>query len=312
MTKVFNSLDNLPAFKNAVVTIGTFDGVHSGHRKLFQFLRNASSEINGESVVITFWPHPRMVLHPEQDTLRLLNTIEEKIALLETEGIDNIVILPFTLEFSKMNYADFVREVLVDKLHTTLLIVGHDHHFGKDREGSLKELEELSGIYSFKLIEVPPQLVDDIAISSSKIRNLLSEGDVQTAYSYLGYYYNVSGLVVHGDKIGRELGYPTANIELEEKYKQLPGDGIYTIQAIVRDEKHGGMASIGFRPTVNGTKRVFEVNLFDFDKTIYGEKIKVFFLAKLRNEVKFANLLQLAQQMSVDKVQSLEILNNLR
>jgi len=312
MTKVFKGLEDVSSFKNAVVTIGTFDGVHSGHRKLLQFLRNASSEINGESVAITFWPHPRMVLHPEDDSLRLLNTIDEKIALLEKEGIDNVIILPFTPKFSKMNYADFVREILVDKLHTTLLIVGHDHHFGKNREGSLKELEELSGIYDFKLIEVRPRLVDDIPVSSSKIRTFLLEGDVQSAFSSLGYYYNVSGTVVNGDKIGRELGFPTANIEPEEKYKQLPEDGIYAVRVLIRDEIYGGMASIGFRPTINGQQRVFEVNVFDFDQNIYGEKITVYFLAKLRNQIKFANLLQLAQQMNVDKVQSIGILNNLQ
>lgn len=306
--RIFRDLDSLPGFHNAVVTIGTFDGVHIGHRKILDMLAEWKAKVNGESTLLTFWPHPRMVLQPEDNDLKLLNTIEEKINLLEKTGLDNLVIAPFTKDFSRLSYLDFVRDILVEKLQSHVLIVGYDHHFGKNREGSFEQLQECAPIYNFELVQVPAEQIDSLAVSSTKIRKALQEGDVAKAAHYLGYPYFVSGEVVHGDKRGRMIGYPTANVEISENYKLLPANGVYAVKVEIGGKEYGGMANLGLRPTFNGKDKRLEVNIFDFEKDVYGQKISIFFMEKLRNELSFANLQGLKDQLALDKEQAVRVL----
>ncbi len=305
--RVFNGFNDLPAFNNPVVTIGTFDGVHLGHRKILATLQERAREVKGETVLLTFWPHPRMVLQPDDDNLKLLNTLDEKIALLEDAGLHNLIIIPFTIEFSRLTYLDFVRTVLVDKLNASAVVVGYDHHFGKNREGTYEQLAECATSFGFQAEQVAPEVMEGIAVSSTKIRCALLEGDMQLANKYLGYEYNATGTIVHGEKVGRQLGYPTANIETE-RYKLLPSDGIYVVKAKMAETTYGGMCSIGYRPTFEGKHKTFEVNIFNFQKDVYGDKINVFFLARLRNEVKFANSQDLILQLHDDKSKAEEYL----
>jgi riboflavin kinase/FMN adenylyltransferase len=299
--RIFRDIDHLPDFRNATVTLGTFDGVHRGHTSILDTLRVKAHEINGETILLTFWPHPRMVLHPEDKTLRLLNTIEEKIEILERAGIDNLVIIPFTHELSRMSHLDFINEVLVGKLKVKSLVIGHDHQFGKDREGNYAQLEASAPIYGFQLTQVPALLEGDVPISSSKIRYALQENQTEWANKLLGYTYQVHGTVVEGKKRGRELGYPTANIKVDASYKLIPADGIYVVEAIFEGSTYKAMASIGFNPTFNDTGKTLEVNIFDFNKEIYNKNIVIKFWHFLRKEVKFAKLSDLVQQIDADK-----------
>jgi riboflavin kinase/FMN adenylyltransferase len=308
--KIHRDLDSLPSFKNAVVTLGTFDGVHQGHQKIIDRLNEVAREVDGESVLLTFWPHPRMVLQPDDESLKLLNTIDEKIELLEKAGLHHLVIAPFTHEFSRLSYLDFIRDILVDKLHVKHLIVGHDHHFGKNREGSFEQLQECAPIFNFGLEQVQALLVDDIAISSSKIRKELLFGDLVRANRYLGYDYFATGNVIKGFKRGRELGYPTANVGINEKYKLLPADGIYVVRAEVKGMLYKGMASLGYNPTFEDVPRTLEVNIFDFSDEIYDERIRVFFLAFLRKEANFATVADLIRQIDADKLHALKFFSN--
>ncbi|RYD75602.1 MAG: riboflavin biosynthesis protein RibF, partial [Sphingobacteriales bacterium] len=270
-----------------------------------------AAEKGGESVLLTFWPHPRMVLQGDDNSLKLLNTIEEKTKLLEKAGLQNLIIAPFTLDFSRMNYLEFVREILVNTLHVKDLIVGHDHHFGKNREGSYEQLLECAPVYDFSLQQVEALEIDNVAISSSKIRHALQEGDIEKANHFLGYTYMVNGEVVKGFQRGREMGFPTANIKIQEKYKQLPADGIYAVRAKCFGKTYNGMASLGYNPTFSDTGKTLEVNIFDFDSDIYGEKIEVEFLAFLRKEAKFADVAALIKQINADKAEALKFFTNL-
>lgn len=308
--RIHRDLDNLPAFSHAVVTLGTFDGVHRGHREIIRRLAAAAEEKNGESVLLTFWPHPRMVLHPDDDSLKLLNTINEKIELLEQTGLGHLVIAPFTKEFSRLSSLDFIREILAGKLRAKHIVIGYDHHFGKNREGSYEQLEECAPIFDFELEQVPAFLVDDVAISSSKIRKELQFGDLTKGNTYLGYDYFVTGNVIKGYKRGRELGYPTANVGLSDKYKLLPADGIYAVRAEIKGRLYNGMASLGFNPTFAQVPRTLEVNIFDFTDEIYDERIRVFFLAFLRKEAKFATVADLIRQIDADKLHALKFFSN--
>jgi len=309
--RIFRDIDQLPAFFNPVVSIGSFDGVHLGHREILRLMTTRASETDGETVLLTFWPHPRMVLQPEDDSLRLLNTVEEKIEVLERSGLDNLIILPFTLEFSKMDYKDFIVEILVNKLHVKSLVIGHDHHFGKNREGNFAQLQAYGPVYHFELIQLDPIQIDGQALSSSLIRNALDRHDISYVNQMLGYEYPVTGTVVEGRKRGRELGYPTANISIAEKFKLLPGDGIYAVEVDYEGNALRGMASIGYNPTFNDTGKTLEVNLFDFGKQIYGEKITIKFLLFLRKEIKFATKEELVQQLGADKRNTLDFFSHL-
>jgi len=308
--KVHRDLEKLPAFRNAVITIGTFDGVHMGHRQVIDKLKSEAKEIKGETVIITFHPHPRKVVSSAILGIRLINTLEEKIELLEQLGIDHLVIVPFTDAFANQPAEDYVKNFLVDKFNPHTIIIGYDHRFGRDRSGDYRLLEKKATEFNFKLKEIPKHVLENIAISSTNIREAILHNDITTADKLLGYEFFFTGVVIHGDKLGRKLGYPTANLKISDEEKITPGNGIYAVYAAIENTsaKLKGMMSIGFRPTVDGKKRVIEVNIFDFDKEIYGQKLKVFVKKYLRQEVKFDGLDDLVNQMGNDKIESLKIL----
>jgi riboflavin kinase/FMN adenylyltransferase len=308
--RIHRDTDNLPAFRNAVITIGTFDGVHQGHRQIIEKLKAEAKAVNGESVIITFHPHPRKVVSSTILGVRLINTLEEKTELMEQLGIDHLVIVPFTDAFANQPAEEYIKKFLVDKFHPHTIIIGYDHRFGKERKGDYLLLEKLAAEYGYIIQEIPRQVLNEISISSTKIREALLEGKIDIADNLLGYEFFFSGEVVHGDKLGRKLGYPTANLKVLNDEKIIPGNGIYAVYALPEGykERLKGMMSIGFRPTVDGKKRVIEVNIFDFDKEIYGETLKVWVKKYLREEFKFNNLDELVEQMGKDKIESLKIL----
>lgn len=299
--KIYHGIEDFNRLPYAVVTSGTFDGVHVGHQKILSRLSEIARGHQGETVVITFWPHPRLVLHPEDTSLKLLNTFEEKADLLREHGVHHLIRIPFTREFSQMTSEDFIRQVLVNTIGTRKLVIGYDHHFGKNREGSFEQLSQNGPAYGFEVEEIPRQDVDNIGVSSTKIRTALDSGDVATATHLLGHPYHLSGRVVVGDKIGRQLGYPTANLDIDTHYKLIPMDGIYAVTARHGHALYKGMMYIGHRPTVNGTKRNLEVNLFDFSGDLYGESLTVYFHQLLRGDSKFTDLASLTQQLHRDK-----------
>lgn len=306
--QVHYDIDHLPIFKNAVITIGTFDGVHMGHRQIIDKLKQEAKAINGETAIVTFHPHPRKVVSSTILGIRLINTMDEKIGLLESLGIDHLVVVPFTDAFANQQAEDYVEHFLVNKFQPHTIIIGYDHRFGKERKGDYLLLEKLAPVFNYQLKEIPKHVLDEISISSTKIREALLEGKIEIADKLLGYEFFFSGTVIHGDKLGRKLGYPTANLKIADEEKIIPGNGIYAVYANVGDVKLKGMMSIGFRPTVDGKKRVVEVNLFDFDKEIYGQPVKVFVKKYLREEVKFNSLEDLVKQIDKDKIESLKVL----
>lgn len=299
--KIYHGIDDFAPLQYAVVTSGTFDGVHVGHQKIFSRLREIASRNFGETVVITYWPHPRLVLHPEDDTLKLLNTFEEKAELLKHQGIQHLIRIPFTKEFSQLSSAQFIQEILVKTIGTRKLVIGYDHHFGKNREGSFEQLKLNASRYGFDVEEIPSQEVDNVAVSSTKIREALEAGDIETATHLLGQPYRLTGMVVTGDRIGHTLGYPTANIEVETRYKLIPPDGIYAVKVQVGHRLLSGMLYIGYRPTLHGTKRNIEVNIFDFNEDIYGETITIHFYKMLRGDKTFPDLESMKMQLAKDK-----------
>ena len=306
--KIYNSIDEFSKVNNAVVTLGTFDGVHKGHRVIINRLLEIAQQVNGEVVVLTFFPHPRMVLFPDDHGLQLLNTIHERTALMELAGIQHLIIHPFSREFSRKSSTEFVRDVLVNKLGVKKLVIGYDHHFGRNREGSFEDLEELAPIYNFEVERIAEQDVNNVAVSSTKIRNALIEGDVKTAKEFLGYEYEITGTVVHGKKLGRTLGFPTANIQLKEDYKLVPANGVYAAKAVLNGQVIKGVMSIGNRPTFDNGARSIEINLFDFDKDIYGETVTVRFTNYLRPELKFNGTEELIVAMNKDKADAIKLL----
>lgn len=299
--KVHFGTDNIPPISYAVVTSGTFDGVHLGHQKIIRQLNELSHKHSGESVVLTFWPHPRMVLHPNDHNIKLLSTLEEKIILLEKYGINHLVILPFTKEFSLLSSENFIQDILIDKIQTKELVIGFDHRFGKNREGSYQYLIQHQDKYPFKITEIAKHDVENIDISSTKIRSALSEGDIQLATKLLGHTYSLSGKVVLGDQLGRKIGFPTANLQSLEEHKLIPVDGVYAVQIKLAQHTYNGMLNIGFRPTVSGIKRTIEVNIFDFNSDIYGEEISIYFVKLIRKEKKFQDIHALKDQLIEDK-----------
>lgn len=304
---VYHSLENFKS-PRPVLTIGTFDGVHIGHQKILSRLREVADSITGEVTLLTFHPHPRLVLYPEQKDLQLLNTLEEKKSLLEKYGVDNLVLMPFTHEFSRLSYDDFVKQVIVDGIHAEVVVIGYDHHFGHNREGGLKQLQMLSGLYNFKVEEIPEQDINYAAVSSTRVRKALLAGDVKSANELLGHPYSITGKVVEGNKIGREMGFPTANIQTEE-HKLIPANGIYAVKVHVDDVEFTGMLSIGNRPTFDNGMRSVEVNILDFNRDIYGEEITISLLHYLRDELKFPSRDALIEQMHKDKLHTLELLS---
>ncbi|PSL47712.1 riboflavin kinase/FMN adenylyltransferase [Chitinophaga niastensis] len=308
--QVHRDLDHLPEFRNAVITIGTFDGVHAGHRFILQQLEQAANNGGGETVIVTFDPHPREVLLPKPNNIRLLTTLSEKIALLERAGIDHLVVVPFTKAFSELSARGYLEDFLVARFKPHTIIIGYDHRFGHNREGGLELLEAEQQQYGFQLIEIPQQVVHDLTVSSTKIRKSLQEGDIQLANELLGYPYFLSGTVVHGDKMGRQLGYPTANIHLADQRKLIPAEGIYAVRVGLSGypDLLPAVMSIGFRPTFNGTDLRLEVHIFDFNEDIYGQELTVYFVEYIRSNLKFDDINALIVQMDKDSIQAKEIL----
>ena len=308
--KVYYHPDDFTRLPFAVVTSGTFDGVHLGHQKILNRLKEIASQHHGETVVVTFWPHPRLVLHPEDTSLRLLNTFEEKAELLKQAGIDHLIRIPFTREFSQLSSEEFIIRILVQTIGTRKLVIGYDHRFGHNREGSFEELKKNAPRYGFEVEEIPPQDVDHITVSSTKIRKALEQGDVETANQLLGRPYALRGQVVKGDRLGRLIGFPTANIQIDTHYKLIPADGVYAVTVQHEAKNYRGMMYIGFRPTVGGIHKTLEVNLFDFDKEIYGDELVVHLHARLRADNRFSDLDELRQQLLLDKQKAEEFLKN--
>lgn len=319
--KVHRDIENLPPFRNAVVTIGTFDGVHQGHRQIIDSLKKEAAAVNGETVIITFHPHPRKIVSSVFTGVRLINTLSEKIGLLRQLGIHHLVVVPFTDAFANQPAEEYVKSFLAAKFHPHTVIIGYDHRFGRDRQGDYLLLEKLAPEYHFRLKEIPKHIIEEISISSTNIREALLHHNIDTANKLLGYHFFFEGEVVHGDKMGRQLGYPTANLKIDDPEKIIPGDGIYAVYVQEKENRQGenggftpppellkGMMSIGFRPTVDGKKRVIEVNIFDFDKEIYGQTIRVYVKKYLRPEAKFDSLQQLIDQIGNDKTESLKVL----
>ncbi len=293
--QVHYNIEQLPDFRNAAITIGTFDGVHMGHRQVLDRLKTEATSNNGESVVITFHPHPRKVISSTILGIRLINTLDEKIELLRQLNIDHLVIVPFTDAFANQPAEEYIKNFLVDKFHPHTIIIGYDHRFGRDRLGDYRLLEKKADDYNYQLKEIPKHILHN---------------DIATAHTLLGYDFFFSGIVIHGDKLGRKLGYPTANLRVEDEEKIIPGNGIYAVYAQPESttDRLKAMMSIGFRPTVDGKKRVIEINIFDFDKEIYGQKLKVFVKKYLREEIKFEGLGALVKQIDQDKIDSLQVL----
>jgi riboflavin kinase/FMN adenylyltransferase len=294
--------------KRPIVTTGTFDGVHFGHRKIIDRLKQVAQKNDGETVLLTFSLHPRMVLFPDDNDLKLLNTLEEKKALLAKAGIDHLIVHPFTKEFSRTSSINFVRDILVNQLNTHRLVIGYNHHFGRNREGSFEHLKEFAPVYGFEVEEIPVQLLDDVGVSSTKIRKALGRGDVKTAADYLGYEYPLSAKVVEGEQLGRTIGFPTANLVVEDALKLIPADGVYAVKVDLGARTYKGMMNIGVKPTLGSTQRTLEVNLFDFDEQIYGASVTIHFVERIRDELGFENLEALRSQLHKDKANALSVL----
>ncbi|MBD1432449.1 bifunctional riboflavin kinase/FAD synthetase [Sphingobacterium sp. DN00404] len=315
--KIYKSLDEFEPLSNAIVTIGTFDGVHIGHQKILSKLRECAAERNGETILLTFFPHPRLIINPDDDNLRLINDIEEKTHRLALSGIDHLIITPFTRDFSNQTPEEYISNVLVGRLGTKQIVIGYDHHFGKDRQGSIKDLKELAEIYDYTVEQIPEQDIEDVAVSSTKIRESLIKGDIETANKYLGYSFELTGTVVRGDQIGREIGFPTANLNVHEPHKLIPAYGIYAVEVEIYanmstvhtgeyvtpqpDRIAKGMAYIGTRPTVDGMNRKIEINLLDFKDDIYSTTLRVKFLKFIRHDQWFDSLEAMRNQIKADE-----------
>ncbi len=307
---VFKNLHNLPHFKNAVLTIGSFDGVHNGHQKILERVKELAQQYNGESIVITFHPHPRLIIYPKDNSLQLITTVEEKISLFERYNIDNVVVVPFSVEFSQQSADEYIQKFLVEKFAPRCVVVGYDHKFGLNRQGDINYLKAATKNFKFDVFEISKQDVDDVTVSSTKIRNALNSSDIKSANRLLGHLFSLSGAVVKGQRIGHTIGFPTANIEITEKHKLIPPFGIYACQVWIDEKQYGGMLYIGDRPTLKDHEnRTIEVNIFDFDKDIYGQKIRIDCLDFVRPDAKFDDLTALQAAIAQDKTAALRILN---
>lgn len=293
-----------------MVTIGTFDGVHVGHQKILRHITSDAAKSNCESLVLTFFPHPRMVLQ-EDTEMKQLNTLKEKTELLANLGVDNLVIHPFDKDFSRLTAEEFVKEVLVGIFKIRKIIIGYDHRFGRNRTANIDDLIVFGKTYGFEVEQISVEEINEVSISSTKIRNALLEGDVELAANYLGYNYSLTGVVSKGKQLGRTIGYPTANIQMDESYKLVPLNGVYIAQSIIEDKVLYGMMNIGTRPTVDGTTQTIEINFFDFNKEIYSQKITVSLLKRMRSEQKFESLDELKKQLHQDKQTALAYITSL-
>ena len=308
--KIFNSINDFSCSKKTILTLGTFDGVHIGHRKILEKLTKNTENENTESLVLTFFPHPRMVLKGQSD-VKLLNTISEKIDLLEKIGVQNLVIHPFDEEFSKLSAEEFVKKVLVDRFHIQKIIIGHDHRFGRNRTANIDDLIAFGEKYCFEVEQISVQEIKAVSISSTKIRNALTEGKMALANDYLGYEYFLTGTVIKGKQLGRTIGFSTANLMIEENDKLIPRNGVYVVKSIINQKTVFGMMNIGFNPTVAGEKLSIEVHYFDFDADLYDQEIRVSILEYLRSEQKFDSIPLLKEQLEKDKDAAWTYIKNL-
>lgn len=301
--RIYHHISELTYVTNSIVTIGTFDGVHLGHQKIIKRLVELKQKQGGEIVLFTFTPHPRKVLFPEQSDLKLITTTEEKCELLKQFGVDHVLVYPFTKAFSQMQAQDYITDVIAKGLKTKTLVIGYDHRFGSNREGNIDLLKEYADSLQFNVEEIPAQEINQLNISSTRIRKAIDEGDIETANEFLGYSFFIKGTVVKGKQLGRTIGYPTANVHVEDADKLVPKIGVYAVKVIVSENTYRGMLSIGTNPTTDSDNKIkIEVNIFDFDKDIYGESIKLEFVKWIRNEEKFANLDELKQALTNDKI----------
>jgi len=298
--KIIHAISNFSSEEKTFVTIGTFDGVHFGHQQIIKKLVNEAKKEGGKSVLLTFFPHPRMVLQKDS-SLKLINTIDERAELLKKTGLDYLIIHPFSKEFSRLSALSFVRDILVNQLNTSKLIIGYDHHFGKNREGNIEQLSEYSELYNFSVEEIPAQDIDEVSISSTKIRKALANGHLKTANNYLGYNFMLTGTVVNGKQLGGKIGFPTANIDIKETYKLIPKTGVYVVKSEINKKVIFGMMNIGNRPTLNGKHQTIEVHFFDFNQNVYHQKITIETLYFLREEQKFDSVKILIHQLKKDE-----------
>ncbi len=315
--KIYRNLDEFETLDYAIVTIGTFDGVHVGHQKILNKLTELAKNNTGETVLLTFFPHPRLIINPDDDSLRLINDIEEKVERLALAGIDHLIITPFTRDFSNQNPEEYISDVLVNKIGCKKIVIGYDHHFGKDRKGTIKDLIHYSDIFDYSVDQIPEQDIEDVAVSSTRVRESLIKGDIETANKYLGYPFELTGTVIRGDQIGREIGFPTANLHIHESHKLIPAYGIYAVDVEIYprtteivtgdyfqpepERRAKGMCYIGTRPTVDGMSRKIEVNLLDFNDDLYSKTIRVKFLEFIRHDQWFESLELMQEQIKKDE-----------
>jgi riboflavin kinase/FMN adenylyltransferase len=307
--QLHKDITNLPSFTKAVLTIGSFDGVHLGHKTILQQLTEAAKAIEGTSVVISFFPHPKLFLGQNNDKpIALLNTISEKAALMEKSGVDHLVLVPFTADFASMEAEAYISDFLVRFFHPHTVIIGHDHRFGKNRSGDFQLMKSCGNKYGFQVLEIPEYVINNIGISSTTIRKKLNSGDIAEANELLGYQYSFTGTVIKGNQMGRTIGFPTANLLIEDDWKLIPCNGVYAVSGLIKGkERFLGMMNIGTRPTFDGKERSIEVHIFEFDKEIYQEEMTVNIVHKIRDEIKFTNINELQAQLNTDKSTCLQL-----
>ncbi len=308
--KIFHSINDFRSTKKTIITLGTFDGVHIGHKKILEKVLQNTGDGQYESLVLTFFPHPRMILKEDSD-MKLLNTIDEKIDLLDKIGIQNLVIHPFDEKFSRLTAEEFVKTILVDRFQVQKIIIGYDHRFGRNRTANINDLIAFGEQYDFEVEQISVQEINEISVSSTKIRNALLEGNMTLANDYLGYNYFLTGEVVKGKQLGRTINFPTANLKIQEKYKLIPQNGVYIVKSVINEQTVFGMMNIGFNPTVNGQNQTIEIHYFDFDADLYHQKIRVSILQRIRSEQKFESVNLLKAQLETDKQMAISYLNHL-
>ena len=310
--KVYQSINSYDgSSRQTVITIGTFDGVHIGHQRIIEMLNLLKNKESEDSLILTFFPHPRRVLDQSND-IKMLTTLEEKIELLDHFGLDRLIIEPFTREFSRLTALEFVRDILVNQLHLKKLVIGYDHHFGKNREGNFEQLAEYGELYDFEVVEIPAQEIQDVAVSSTKVRKAIEIGDMETANTYLGYPYRLTGTIVSGKGLGRKMSFPTVNLSIVEDYKLIPLKGVYVVRTMVGDKQVFGMMNIGYRPTVGGQGQTIEIHLLDFDGDLYGSKMQIEILSRLRDEQKFESMDELGSQLKKDETNTRNYLSKIQ
>ena len=308
--KIFHSINDFRSTKKTIITLGTFDGVHIGHKKILEKVLQNTDDGQYESLVLTFFPHPRMILKEDSD-MKLLNTIDEKIDLLDKIGIQNLVIHPFDEKFSRLTAEEFVKTILVDRFQVQKIIIGYDHRFGRNRTANINDLIAFGEQYDFEVEQISVQEINEISVSSTKIRNALLEGNMTLANDYLGYNYFLTGEVVKGKQLGRTINFPTANLKIQENYKLIPQNGVYIVKSVINEQTVFGMMNIGFNPTVNGQNQTIEIHYFDFDADLYHQKIRVSILQRIRSEQKFESVNLLKAQLETDKQMAISYLNHL-